>query len=66
MDRPRNETIRTKIGKKKDTLQETEEQQSTSCEWRTAELLDGLQNATRKGKEGAADQPHMRMSLGTV
>jgi hypothetical protein len=29
---------------------------ATSCEWRTAELLDRLQNGTHRGKGGAADQ----------
>jgi hypothetical protein len=38
-----------------------------SCEWKTAELLDGLQNGTHKGTAGASDQSiHGRMGLGTA
>jgi hypothetical protein len=40
---------------------------ATSYEWRTAELLDGLQNGTHRGKEVAADQSvYDRMGLGTA
>jgi hypothetical protein len=60
MDRIRKKTIRTKMGMKKDILQEIEDSNSdgtaTSCKWRTAELLDRLQNGTHGGKRGAADQ----------
>jgi hypothetical protein len=30
---------------------------ATSCEWRTAELLDRLQNGTQRGKVRVTDQP---------
>jgi hypothetical protein len=40
---------------------------ATSCEWRSAELLDRLQNGTHRGKAGTADQSvHGRMGLGTA
>jgi hypothetical protein len=40
---------------------------ATSCEWRTAELLERLQVGTHRGKGGVADQSiHGRMGLGTV
>jgi hypothetical protein len=40
---------------------------ATPCEWRTAELLNRLQNGTHKGKGGATDQSvHGLMGLGTV
>jgi hypothetical protein len=48
MDKIRNEAIRTKMGIKKNIVQEIEEQQldgmATSREWRTAKLLNRLQN----------------------
>jgi hypothetical protein len=38
-----------------------------SCKWRTAKLLDRLQNGTHKGKEGMADQStDGRTGLGTT
>jgi hypothetical protein len=38
---------------------------ATSCEWRTAELLNRLQNGTRRGKGDAANQSiHGRIGLG--
>jgi hypothetical protein len=38
-----------------------------SCEWKTAELLNWLQNGTCREKGGAADQSiHGRMGLGTA
>jgi hypothetical protein len=40
---------------------------ATSCESRTAELVDRLQNGTLRGKGGPADQSiHGRMGLGTA
>jgi hypothetical protein len=63
MDRIRNETIRTKMGTKKDLLQET----AMSCEWTIAELLHRLQNGTHKRKGGVGNQSvHGRMGLGTA
>jgi hypothetical protein len=70
MDRSRNETIRTTIGMKKDILQEIAEQQltcmATSCDWRTVELLDGLQNWAEKEQGEAGQSTHERRELGTV
>jgi hypothetical protein len=38
-----------------------------ACEWRTAELLDRLQNGTHKGKGCTADQSlHGSMGLGSA
>jgi hypothetical protein len=54
---------------KKNIIQEIEEQQLrwNGYEWRTAELLDGLQNGTQRGKGGAADHAtHGRMGLATT
>jgi hypothetical protein len=56
MDRIRNETIRTKMGMKKDILQEIEEQQLRWYGWTIAELLGRWQTKTHRGKGGAADQ----------
>jgi hypothetical protein len=40
---------------------------ATSCKWRTAELLDRLQNGTHRGKGDAVYQSiHGKMGLGTV
>jgi hypothetical protein len=59
------------MGMKKDILKEikysNEDGMATSCKWRTAELLDRVQNGTHKGKEGIADQStHGRMGLRTA
>jgi hypothetical protein len=38
-----------------------------ASEWRTAELLDRLQNGNHRGKRGMADQSiHGRIALGTA
>jgi hypothetical protein len=64
-DRIRCESIRIETGMKNDVLQKTEEQQL--CKWRTAELLDRLQNGTHRGCVGVADQStHGRMGLGAA
>jgi hypothetical protein len=40
---------------------------STSCEWRTVELLGRFQNGTHREKGGTADQStHGRMGLGAA
>jgi hypothetical protein len=38
-----------------------------SCKWRTADLLDRLQNESHRGRGGTADQSiHGRTGLGTA
>jgi hypothetical protein len=66
MGRIRNETIRSKNGIKERHIIGNRKT-ATSCEWRTAKLLDRLQNGTHRGKRGTADQSiHGRVGLGTV
>jgi hypothetical protein len=66
MDRIRNETIKTKLGNEEGHITGNR-RTATSCEWRTAELLDSLQNGTHRGNEDAADQSTRgRIGLGTA
>jgi hypothetical protein len=55
MDNIKNETSGSKIGMKKDILQEIEVGTAMLCKWRTAELLDRLQNGTHRGKGSTVD-----------
>jgi hypothetical protein len=66
--RIKNETIGTKVRMYKDILQVTEASNEdgtgTLYEWKTAKLLEGLQNGFHRGKVGAAHQSmHGRMGL---
>jgi hypothetical protein len=56
MDRIRNKTIRTKIEIRNTYYRKqkkcSEDGTAISCEWRTAELLNKLQNRTDRGEVG--------------
>jgi hypothetical protein len=69
MDRVRNEPIRTKNGNEERHIIGNRRiaVTATSCKWRTAELLDRLQNGIHRGNGGAADQStDGRMGLWTA